>query len=370
MRFAATLVIIATAFAALASAGAACPYAAAAAGELVNDETFIRAAFAKFQKDHVKLYASNGSAETRYQFFRSNYLRALELNQKLNAERGTTGLKAHGVTEFMDLSPEEMRNRMGYVRSNADLRRMFYDSAKPAPADSNGEPTEFNWPAQAGVETRARQQGDCGSCWAYSAVTAIESAVGVRDRNNTKTSYLSPQQLVDCDPVSHGCRGGDLPPAFNYLKGFGGSISEKDYPYTGVGGSCKAKKSAIDTDVLGFEWAIKPCEFGGCDKQSESDLSKRIAERGPAAICVAATNDWFTYTGPDAYSADCANDYYSLNHCITLDALERDAKDGKLYWYARNSWGDDWGVRGGFIKLAYGVNRCGLADEAAFPVLG
>jgi hypothetical protein len=198
-------------------------------------------------------------------------------------------------------------------------------------------------------------------------VTAVEGALGFKYQNNTEDSYLSTQQVVDCDPVSHGCNGGDLPPAYDYLSSFGGSITEGEYPYKAADGKCTDFKHKVQVPVTGYEWVIPPCDRTDCAKQDEVLLSEKIAERGPAAICVAASNDWYTYSGPEAFSGSCDNDYYSLNHCITLEGLVRDSQ-GELAWLARNSWGADWGL-GGFILLPYGSNSCGVADEAAFALV-
>jgi len=355
------------AFVAATQAASSCPFQAAQNGELVNDEEFIRAAYSKFLKDH---HGNSNRApvevESRFHLFRANYIRAMELNAELNAARGTTGLVAHGVTKFSDMSPDEMRAYTGYVRSSENIRQRYFDSAKDQ-TYRGSEPALSDWRKEKGVNTAVKNQGQCGSCWAFSAVTAAEGAIGVKYRNNTDTdAELSTQQVVDCDKRSAGCRGGDLPPAYDYITKRGGLIADRDYPYTAKDGTCRDTQASLQSQIQGYEWTIPPCTSGGCGKQDETLLSQKIAEKGPAAICVYVTNDWYSYTGPEPLSASCGYDYYSLNHCITLDGLIEEK--GQLAWVARNSWGTSWGI-GGFIKFPFGKNSCGLADEVAHVIV-
>lgn len=322
------------------------------AADFVNDEAYFRSEFAKFQSKFGKLYASPLDRESRFMNFRANLIRANQLNEE-------AGSIAFGVTKFSDLSSDEMKNFNGFVRSKRDVRL-------PVAAPVNvKDVTPVDWCAK-GKCPRVKDQGRCGSCWAFSTTFAVETANAMK---TGKVTELAPQQLVDCDKEDGGCDGGDLPSAFEYLEAFGGQIAESDYAYKARDGSCRANKTDIAVPVKGFEWVVEPCEYTDCSKQDEEAFAKQIIAKGPAAICVEATDDWFSYTGPGMFTGKCGNAYNVLNHCVGISGIGKDAASGDLYYIVRNSWGASWGQNGD-IRIPYNAkNKCGVADEAAFAVV-
>jgi len=112
-----------------------------------------------------------------------------------------------------------------------------------------------------------------------------------------------------------------------------------------------------------WSYAIDPC-YDDCDNQDEDTLTTNVAGYGPASICVNA--DAFQSYDSGILDADeCGpSDYYSLNHCVQIVGFDT-SKSSSSYWIVRNSWGSSWGEKG-YVRMEFGTNACGLADEVTF----
>jgi C1A family cysteine protease len=254
-------------------------------------------------------------------------------------------------------SQDVKKRARGFIRTsmNADL-----PVASFTPEQLAAVPSAIDWSTR-GATTRVKDQGYCGSCWAFSTVEGIES--GVFMTTGTLPQPLSTQQLISCDKNDWGCDGGDLPSAFAYVQKEGGIDTEAHYPDTshndGRDGTCKVATHTVK--VTGAHWAVPECTGGTCSGQDENGLKAALATYGPLSICVNA-NDWDGYTS-GVYSRACSGSYNSLDHCVQLVGYDTTA--ATPYWKVRNSWGEGWGERG-FIRLPMGVNSCGVADEAMY----
>merc|ERR1712025_701876 len=135
-------------------------------------------------------------------------------------------------------------------------------------ADRAAAPAKLDY---TGTATSAvKDQGSCGSCWAFSATQGIESALYKATGSMTE---LSTQQVVSCDKTDGGCNGGDLPTAFDYVESAHGLTTEAEYPYSsatkiGITGKCKNQGSPAVT-VTDYKYAVPPCESGKCNNQDE-----------------------------------------------------------------------------------------------------
>jgi C1A family cysteine protease len=218
-------------------------------------------------------------------------------------------------------------------------------------------PDSLDWSAK-GATTPVKDQGQCGSCWAYSATEGIESGLFMA---SGKLEKLSEQQIVSCDKTDGGCDGGDLPTAFDYVKKAGGIDTQSDYPDSssdsGKTGRCKSFEKKVK--VTGYKYAIPPCDSGACKNQKESDLMAALNTYGPLSVCVNA-NDWDDYSS-GVYKKKCSGKASMLDHCVQLVGYDK----SENYWKVRNSWAADWG-EDGFIRLPMGENACGIADEATY----
>jgi cathepsin F len=301
-----------------------------------------------------KSYAANEES-LRMEIFKANLERAA-------AHQALDGAASYGVTRFMDLSPEEFAAiHLNYEPSGPREHVVVEERGcmeKASTADS------FDWRSK-GAVTEVRDQGlKCGSCWAFSAVEELES---MHFLAGNPLTFLSTQQVVSCDKVDGGCRGGDTIPAYAYMIE-NGIASEVDYPYisgpTGIDGKCYFNSSTpVTATMRNYTYATKPC-FDSCPKQDENTLQSNLEKVGPVSICVAADTWQFYQSG--ILSGSCAHSYPSLNHCVQLTGYGTEGTT--KYWNVRNQWGTSWGEKG-YMRIKFGANLCGLADEATFVVV-
>merc|ERR1712000_349640 len=156
-------------------------------------------------------------------------------------------------------------------------------------------PAKLDWTGKA--TTPIKDQGDCGSCWAYSVTEGVESGLFM---TSGKLVELSPQQIIDCDQGGgdYGCDGGDVDTGTEYVDKTGGLALVKDYPETsadsGYDGTCKKSVKKV-VKVTDYEWAIPDCTSNSCSGQKESDLMAALNSFGPLSICLSAS--WGSYSG-------------------------------------------------------------------------
>jgi len=245
-----------------------------------------------------------------------------------------------GINEFSDMMPEEFERTMltGY-RAEESL-----PIAKVAELDALVVPNEdVDW-RQKGAVTNVKNQGSCGSCWAFSTVGTVEGFVTLK--KSQALISLSPQQLVDCDKTDHGCSGGLPTNAISWIAKNGGLCSDQEYPYTGRGGTCKNTCKKI-AQVAGVS------RLRG-ESQLESGLSSM-----PVSIAVDASGGFQSYKG-GVFSGPCGT---SLNHAILAVGS---VSSPSAYFIVKNSWGTSWGSQG-YIHMAKGKNLCGMTNDMCTP---
>eukprot|EP00178_Gracilaria_changii_P012372 TRINITY_DN3500_c0_g2_i1.p1 TRINITY_DN3500_c0_g2~~TRINITY_DN3500_c0_g2_i1.p1 ORF type:complete len:259 (-),score=11.58 TRINITY_DN3500_c0_g2_i1:30-806(-) len=239
-----------------------------------------------------------------------------------------------GVTQFADLTQEEFAAVYLTTKVNEKFTREEFSRTVQADEKLVGD---VDWTSQ-GKVSEIKNQGACGSCWAFSTTGSIESALMIQG----KSVLLSEQQLVDCSRSygNQGCNGGWMDSAFQYVRDHGLS-SQDEYPYRAVNQQCQ--KDSGDTKISGF------VDVPGC-----SNLDNALT-RAPISVAVDATN-WSLYAG--GVFSNCAG---NINHGVLVVGSNND------YWKIKNSWGTGWG-ESGFIRLAKG-NTCAVCNYPSYPTL-
>jgi len=298
-------------------------------------ESDVSSYFAGFEKLYGKMYT-----EEERPFRLANFLETLATITKrnLDGELGT-----HWINEFADLSPEEFKARfLGYKPKMS----LFGNDEMDIPLE---KPTKsVDWRGSKFL-TPVKDQGQCGSCWAFSATEQIESDVALATGTLLE---LSPQQITSCDKVDQGCNGGNTETAYAYVEKAGGLEAGKEYPYSsgkaGKSGKCKATKGSSKATIKGFKTVSKSA-------RSEKKMIAQI-KKSPISVCVDA-NTWQTYDS-GIVGKSCGAE---LDHCV--QAVGYHTGGHTDYWIIRNSWGASWGEEG-YIYVKAGIDACGVAKDA------
>jgi len=227
-----------------------------------------------------------------------------------------------------------------------------------------------DWRNTKGMLQPVKNQGSCGSCWAFAAVAALEAAIF---KKNGQSMSLSEQQLVDCAYRSKprdGCQGGWMGDAYNYLVSSIGSDKTSAYPYTS--GSTGTWGSACKTTTLGST-AVGYAPVKGYVQSptgTEEWLRNAVATIGPVTIGYVVVESFTFYSSGVYYDADCtaSNPKYLGGHAVVVVGYGTDPALGD-YWIMRNSWGTGWGQAGHFLMARNRGNLCGLATYATYPTI-
>ncbi len=305
-----------------------------------EDHVQQKAMFESFKMNFGKRYATMEEETQRFYKFVEN----LKVADVRNAEeRKAGGTAEHGITKFSDLSQVEFETH--YLLSDPSMRTAKREIAAklPEPVTTTGE---VNWAGK--LTTAVKDQGYCGSCWAFSATEQIESDY-IRKTGNTVV--LSPEQITQCDQTSSGCDGGWTEHAYKYVIRAGGVATDDSYPYTsyqGVTGVCKDSSVSKVVGISGFTTI-----------EGESQMASYVQSTGPLSVCLDAAK-FNSYKGGIVTS--CGN---RVDHCV--QAVGVDASSGG-YWIVRNSWGASWG-EAGYIRLAYGKDMCAITSDPTYVAI-
>ena len=306
--------------------------------------------FNDFQDRFSKKYENIQELETRFQIFRTN-LRNIILHNLDNTQNFTMG-----INQFTDLTPQEFKDQyVGGIKAEVGSY-----GCKSFSSGASGAPSSIDW-RQKGAVTSVKDQGQCGSCWTFSATGAVEGAWAI---STGKLVDLSEQELVDCAAGfsygSHGCSGGQMEGAFKFIIE-NGQCALSSYPYnsgtTKTEGTCQ-KCSAV-------------AKISSCSDVKPNDqisLKAAVAQQ-PVSVAISADTKLFqSYSGGVITSSSC---YTSLDHGVLI--VGYGTENGIDYWLVKNSWSESWGDHG-YVKIARSSSTndpgiCGISMDPSFPTV-
>ncbi|GMI16746.1 hypothetical protein TrLO_g3670 [Triparma laevis f. longispina] len=358
-----------------------------------------------YLQNYNKKYPPSEVAHRRNLFTKS--LEKVEKLNKIHGPCGVTGGVVFGVNNFSDVSEEEFADFLT-TRPSAEtsdpspytssstcstfdifcIISSFFSKIKSNSnvADPSSENTEssVDWRNTGAVSEEVLYQGNCGGCWAISAVQVIESHVYLRSNQSVK---ICTSEIITCDTNTYGCEGGWPQDAYNYAQSLGTSLYSKscdddfDSLYELQGAYDKSdvceyvKQNEYSTDdnsqvppVKGFVYATDPClcyktGYGcSCSSQDENKAIQNIESYGPAVVCIDAGNLRDYVGGVLKGDGVCSSNFMDMNHCLIV--VGYDLSGG--YWILKNQWGDSWG-HGGYVYFEINKNTCGVMNDVTFP---
>lgn len=300
--------------------------------------------FTKWTVEHNKTYSSPKERVFRLAIFFSNLLKIEASNAK--------NTHTEKLNRFADLSPAEFRSKYLGFKSTGRVRQ---ETAFVAPIKAN--PKSVDWvTATPAIVNAVKDQGQCGSCWAFSATTALESR-WAQDKGTLNN--LAEQQLVDCSGSygNQGCNGGLMGQAFQYIKAKG-QEGTASYAYRARDGKCKYNAANVLAHITAYN-----------DVAKNNGLALETASAAHVVAVAVDAQQWSFY-----HSGIFKNCGTSLDHGVAVVGYGNDAASGSDYWLIRNSWAASWGESGYIRILKLNVNNagsgtCGVRMMASIPTV-
>lgn len=303
---------------------------------LASQDLFASTAWKSWKMQHGRAYGNNAEEQYRFKVFQDN----MKLINESNSVAGRT--HRLGLNKFADLTGAEFKRQYTGLKG-ANLKK----SGNTVRFSEVNTPDSVDW-REHGAVNAVKDQGQCGSCWAFSTIAAVEGANFLA----TGTLHsLSEQELVDCAGSygNMGCNGGLMDYGFEYIRDHGIS-SESAYPYTARDGTCSPSSTVPVHDISGYSDVT----------QSASQLIAAIAQQ-PVSVAIEADQSVFQFYTSGVVTSGCGK---NLDHGVTAVGYGTD--NGQAYILVRNSWGASWGDHG-YIKIDATTDQCGITDSASVP---
>ncbi|XP_048416032.1 procathepsin L-like [Stegostoma tigrinum] len=263
------------------------------------------------------------------------------------------------MNHFGDMTSEEFNQLMnGFIQRNLESPTPNEESLHDH--DKMDPPQGIDWRGR-GYVTEVKDQGHCGSCWAFSATGSLEGQIY---RKTNKLISLSEQNLVDCSRHhgNEGCCGGLVHQAFKYIQRNGGIDNETYYPYIATDkGPCKYNPLHSVANCTGY----RTIRHG-----SEEALAMAVASVGPISVGVDAAHLSFQFYRSGIYQDNkCSTT--TLNHAVLVVGYgtHGEGETAQRYWIIKNSWGKHWGINGYMLLAKDMNNQCGIAKYAVYPLV-
>jgi C1A family cysteine protease len=310
---------------------------------------FIATSFFNWTAQYNKTYSSANERSVRESIYNHNLY---HINEHNSHPEHTWSM---GLNQFADLTGPEFKDL--YVSGGYQGRSFlsFFSYRRAQAPVYTALPSSVDW-TQHGAVTPVKNQGQCGSCWAFSTTGSVE---GAHFLANGSLVSLSEQQLVDCSSAegNQGCNGGLMDYAFQYIIDNHGITTEAAYPYTATDGTCKKKVSAAATVA----------SFVDVTVNSDQALMTAIAQQ-PVSVAVEADQNSFQFYSGGVMTGACGT---ALDHGVLAVGYGTDASQD--YYKVKNSWGATWGEEG-YIRLGRGpsynsgAGQCGILMDPSYPV--
>lgn len=262
-----------------------------------------------------------------------------------------------GINKFTDMSQEDFSRNLKKSHLNFDKSKNMI--SYPFNTSVTDVPSDFDW-SKKGMVTAVKNQGQCGSCWSFSASGAIESANAIK---TGKLISLSEQQLMDCSSNygNNGCNGGLMDDAFKYVMK-NSLCTEQSYPYKATDNSCTPNDC---------EGVVKLSGYKDVTPNNEQALLQSLTQQ-PISIAIEADKYAFQFYKSGVFDGTCGT---NLDHGVLLvgwGEVENNDNGVIKYWKVKNSWGPTWGDNG-YILLARDIvdnrGQCGIAMTPSYPII-
>jgi cathepsin L len=290
---------------------------------------------------HNKNYVNDAEFQYRLGVYRSN-LEFVEEHNRLNQGFSVA------MNQFGDLTAIEF----GQMYNNFRMPE-FKEQTAEVHTDNGAAPSSQDWRSK-GYVTGVKDQGQCGSCWAFSTTGSTE---GANFKKNGVLTSLSEQNLVDCSGSfgNYGCDGGLMDDAFQYIIQ-NGIDTEASYPYTAQDGNCVFNPKNVGARIS---------TYTDVTSMSEAALQNAVGMIGPVSVAIDASHSSFQfYSGGVYFEPSCSAT--QLDHGVLAVGYDT-MKVGGDYWIVKNSWGTSWGMSGYIFMARNQNNNCGIATMASYP---
>jgi len=313
--------------------------------------------FKQWAKDFDRAYQTIDEETRRYKIWYENLGRIATSNtQQLSYKLR--------LNQFADLTDDEFQMKVHGKKGScyrdehslSKIPKISTNQKTEVAGKLSANPTSVDWSAK-GVVTPVKNQGDCGSCWAFSTTGSTECNYAI---STGTLNSLSEQQLVDCSYAegNEGCDGGLMDDAFEYIIKEGGLCSETAYPYTGVDGTCAATTCGTKYNPI--------TTYTDVTSDNSADLETAVVS-GCVSVAIEADQYAFQYYSSGVLTGTCGT---TLDHGVLVVGYGTDGTQD--YWKVKNSWGTSWG-EAGYVLICRNCNanglegECGINMEPSYP---